>query len=107
MPDDTDYYAGEDQAAPATTTDTTPDDADKSDDQATGGNSALVAKSLFGGSAPEVGSTVSFKVVHIYDDEVEVEPVSDDNEKKSSSPEMDEAEDRLGSMATMNGAAEA
>ena|ERR1700677_230434 len=108
MADDTDYYAGEDQAAPDTAPDNAPDGSPKGkeDDDSAGNNSGLLAKSLFGDSDPEVGSEVTFRVVHIYGDEVEVEPVTgEDNEKKSASPAMDEAEDKLGSMATMNGAA--
>jgi hypothetical protein len=105
MPDDTDYYQGGDTAAaPDEAADNAPQTDDpKADDESAGSNSALVPKSLFGDTDPEVGSEVKFRVVHIYDKEVELEPAGE----KSKSPTMDDSEDKLGQMAMMNGAATA
>ena len=101
MPD-TDYYqGGDDDAAPDTATD---DSKQPDEQQSAGDKSALVDKSIFGNTTPEVGATVQMRVVHIYDKEVELEPMGED---KSQSPAMDDAQDKLGSMAMMNGAATA
>jgi hypothetical protein len=107
MPSEDDYYSSDpssDGPAPANSTD---DDSDPSKSDQPEGNGALVPKSLFGDGGPEVGSECKFRVVHVYDDEVELEYVKDGDDKKSSKPAMDEAEGGLDTMAAMNDTAEA
>lgn len=47
--------------------------------QDSGKATALLPKSMFGQEAPEPGTTCTLKVVHAYDDEVEVEFVGKDD----------------------------
>lgn len=60
------------------------DDEQKKDEQPEN-ETGLVSKSLFGGKMPEPGSTCTFKVVKVYDDEVEVEYAGTEDAKEPSS----------------------
>lgn len=60
------------------------------------GETALLPKSLFAGKSMEPGAEVTLKIVHVYDDEVEVECVK---EEASEPSELDMADERLGDMA--------
>lgn len=48
------------------------------------GETALVPKSILAGKELQPGDTVTFKVVHLYDDEIELRPA---NEPKETEPE--------------------
>lgn len=89
-----DYYSGEGDAQ----SEGSGGEPQKPDEKADS-NTALLPKSLFGDAEPEVGAEIKLKVVHSYGDEVEVECCKDGDLKKSSA--MDEAEKKLGDMATM------
>ena len=86
-----DYY-GADSGAPADET-TASDESTMSTDQAapekeggdedSGESTALLPKSMFGGDC-KVGDTYTVKVVHVWDNELEVEPVESGGEEASS-----------------------
>lgn len=64
----------------------------------------LTAKSVLGGKEAEPGSEWIFRIVRMYDDEIEWEYATDDKkEKKDDKPEpksaMDESMDDMGKMA--------
>lgn len=64
-------------------------------------NTALLDKSVFGDNPPEPGETCTFKVVKVYDKDVEVEyQKSGKSSKKPSS--MDDADSKMESMAMEN-----
>jgi hypothetical protein len=75
MPED--YYGA---ASTPDATSAPPDDAAKTKPAETGEDnetdSALLPKSLFGESLPEVGDEVTFHVEHIWENEVEVSPAA-------------------------------
>lgn len=54
------------------------------------GETALVPKSILAGKDLKPGDTVTFKVVHLYDDEIELRPASDEKETKSEGMSADE-----------------
>lgn len=60
------------------------------------GETALLPKSIFGSTPPEPGATCTFKVVHVYDDEVEVEYQDDENAEDNS--ELGKADSALAAM---------
>lgn len=102
MPSEDDYYSSDPSSdGPGPNGgEPTDDQDDPSKSDKAEGDGALVPKSLFGEEGPEVGSECKFRVVHVYDDEVEVEYVKDDDDK-SKSPEMDKAEGGLDNMGAM------
>lgn len=71
--------------------DSTPEkpDMEDSDDESME-DSALVPKSLFGSKTPKPGDTCKFKVVHIHDDEVEIEYVKRHKDKEDKPESEDE-----------------
>lgn len=91
-----DYYPHDDSSDQSTSDSGSMDGQDDTEERAEG-ETALVPKSLFAGKAPEVGDTVSLKVVHIYEDEIEVEPETEEKEESGSA--MDEAMNGMGEMA--------
>lgn len=81
----------------------------ENDSEESVGNSALLPKKFFSGSV-EPGQTVTLKVVHVYDDEVEVSTSSEppegdteDTEEESEEPEDMSADEEIDSMASMQG----
>lgn len=79
----------------------------ENDSEESVGNSALLPKKFFSGSV-EPGQTVTLKVVHVYDDEVEVSTSSEappegdtgDTEEESTEPEDMSADEEIDSMAS-------
>lgn len=65
-----------------------------------GGESALIPKSALSDKC-KPGDVVTMKVVHVYDDEVEVEYMSKKHKDEESDDEMANAEGELDGMATM------
>lgn len=59
------------------------------------GETALLPKSIFGNKPPEPGATCTFKVVHVYDDEVEVEY---QDQEKGDESELGKADNALAMM---------
>lgn len=64
------------------------------------GETALVPKSILAGKELQPGDTVTFKVVHLYDDEVELRPESESKEE-ATEPKGMSANDEIDSMAGM------
>lgn len=66
-----------------------------------GGETALLPKSLCPDMEFEPGQELKLKVVHVYDDEVEVEYMKEGEEDKGRGhkSEMEQAGDRMGAMA--------
>lgn len=99
MPAPSDYYqappdAEESGNLPITESSTEGEmPAEEGEDEYEGGSSALLPKSLVGDVQP--GQTITLKVVHIYEDEVEVEPAAGGD---ATTP-MGEAEAGLDKMA--------
>lgn len=90
-----DPYSDESAAAPDSAG--AGDVAEKADPKSGEEKSALIPKSLIEGKQP--GETVSFKIVHLYEDEAEIECVG---EKDDSAPKstMDQSTDALDAMAS-------
>ena len=63
-----------------------------------GGETALIPKSLLMGKEFNPGDEVVLKIVHIYEDEVEVQYASEEPEEKDHSPMM-EADEEMDKMA--------
>lgn len=63
-----------------------------------GGESALLPKSLLMGREFNPGDEVVLKIVHIYEDEVEVQHATEEPEEEESTPMMD-AESQMDEMA--------
>lgn len=63
-----------------------------------GGESALIPKSLLMGKEFNPGDEVVLKIVHIYEDEVEVQYATEEPKDEESSPMM-ESEDEMDQMA--------
>lgn len=82
--DDMGMYPSE--GGPAAPEETKPDQTEEEQ----GSETALLPKSLFGDA--KVGDTLSVKVTHIYEEEIEVEPVSEAQE---------ESEETAGDMADL------
>lgn len=96
MAEDTEsMYPSEAPEMPAKN-DKEPDAADK--DETTEGETALLPKSLFMGQDLKPGDTVTLKIVHGYQDEIEVCPVSDKEDAKDSEPEMSKSMSGLDEM---------
>jgi len=66
------------------------------------GETALVPKSILAGKELQPGDTVTFKVVHLYDDEVELRPASESNEEEEETEDMSASEE-IDAMAQMPG----
>lgn len=99
--DEGNYYP-EDQTD--TTADTDSGDSGKGKDDY-GSESALIPKALLAGKDFKPGDEVVFKIVHMYEDEVEIEYATDDsdNEKSEGKSTMDESMDKMDEMATKEG----
>lgn len=70
------------------------------DEQSSDQETALLPRSIFGGQKdPEVGSECKFRIVHVYDDEVEVEYVPHKSTKPGRGQAMSDAEDEIDRMA--------
>ncbi len=100
-----DYYPGAESDMSDNSTTATPENSDpmakedNADEESQ--ETALVPLSFFGDKTPEVGHECTVKVVHVYDDEIEIEYMDEEageGEGKSGS-EMGKAMDRMGSMA--------
>lgn len=50
------------------------------------GGTTLIPKSVFGGREFNPGDTIEFKVTHIYEDEIAVEPVGKESKSEEPSP---------------------
>ncbi len=73
-----------------------------SDDSQMSGETSLLPKSFFSGKELTVGSTCEVKIVHVYDDEVEVEYVPMDSEESGETKPDDESmEGAMGKMDAM------
>lgn len=70
--------------------------------EAEGGETALLPKSILAGKEFQPGEEVVLKVVHIYDDEVEVEYAPEKPETPMG-PEAMSADEEIEGMATMKG----
>ena len=104
MPDQTDYYKPDDAAeeTPATT----PDSKAKPDEEKqTEAKSALLPKYLFPGEPPTPGDVCSFKVEHVFEDEVEVSYLKDGDKTKPTNERstMDTATEAFDEMANPAG----
>lgn len=108
MADMSDFYPSEDDGASPSQPKggNTPEDKNGGDDdEKMEGDTALVPKSLLGGKTFNPGDEVVFKIVHIYDDEVEVEYSTGAEEGKKNADDegdgedMKSAMDKIGSMA--------
>jgi len=68
------------------------------------GQTALVANDVFGDHQPEPGQTCTFKVVHCYDDQCELQYLSSDaDEKKGDEGDEDKDEGTMdGAMGRLN-----
>lgn len=97
----TDYYP------PTEDTETTPaangsDGADSEQGAESVGETALVPKTILAGKELQPGDTVTFKVVHLYDDEIELQPVSEGKETETETePEGMSANAEIDAMAAM------
>lgn len=60
---------------------------------------ALLPKSIFGQKDVQVGGECTFRVVHVYDDEVEVEYVKSEHKEPSGQSAADEADSAIDQMA--------
>lgn len=87
MADTPDYYGAANPDSDETTAasggemdngDHSQDNQQPTDDETAEGESALVPKSIFGDSMPAVGDVIQMRVEHIYDDEIEVCPMGDE-----------------------------
>lgn len=99
----TDYYPSPDTAdeSPPAAADTSNEGSQQgteSDDEV--GETALVPKSILAGKDLQPGDTVTFKVVHLYDDEIALRPVSESKEEETE-PQGMSANDEIDSMAEM------
>lgn len=89
-----DYYSDTPTAPP--TPDVQPTDANP--DKGKGGDSALLPKSIIGEVEP--GQTITLKVVHVYEDEIEVEKVGTETEEpQETEGTEDEAESEIDRLA--------
>lgn len=99
------YYpqddGADDAAAPQQSDDTPPTETNK-DEQEPEGETALLPKSILAGKEFKPGEEVVLKIVHLYDDEVEVEYAKDEadsnSNEKEDSPEMAGAMGKLSAM---------
>lgn len=69
-------------------------------DEESAGASALLPKSLLAGKDFKVGDEVVLKIVHEYEDEVEVEYSHDEPDKKSENDEPTSSDDEIDMMAS-------
>ncbi len=76
---------------------------DESKENEYGSESALIPKALLAGKDFKPGDEVVFKIVHMYEDEVEIEYSTGPDEKKESKSTMDESMEKMDSMATKEG----
>jgi hypothetical protein len=98
MPDN--YYPemggdGTDTATADTSTET--DSAAKDDTQEGESKTALLPKSIMGMDI-KAGDTITLKVVHLYEDEIEVEPVSEDKGSMETPPNANAEIDMMSGM---------
>jgi len=93
MPED--YYSNPDDTEP-----TSADDSESSMDEKdeSEGETTLIPKSIFGSHKCKVGDIKKFKVVHEYEDEVEVEYAGKEHKPKDEERTMANAQDELSAM---------
>ncbi len=85
-----------------TSPDTDSDDAGKGKDDY-GSESALIPTALLAGKDFKPGDEVVFKIVHMYEDEVEIEYAKDDSDNDKGKSTMDESMEKMDSMAAKEG----
>lgn len=95
MPEDTSYYPEDSEPK-----DMNPENDDGGSGAEEGGvQTALLPKSILMGKEFNPGDEVVLKVVHLYEDEVEVEYASEKKEEKSGGMDEMHPEDQLDTMA--------
>ena len=106
MPDNSDYYSAPSESGSADSPDPksqTQDPESDADSESMEGETALVPKSIFGQKQPEVGDTCTFKVEHIWENEIELSYVASDSETPEPKPKapssMDTATDAFDQMS--------
>lgn len=87
---------GDDQSAPDT--DQEPDSTDKNEKDS-GSETTLIPKSMCAGMEIKPGESLTFKVVSVHDDEVEVEYDSGNEKKQTDSEDMSSAMSGMDSMS--------
>lgn len=108
MPEETDSYYGATDS-PAAPPDPSAKSAESDDEKDPGTDTALLPKSLFPGEPPAIGDVCSFKVEHVWEDEIEVSYVKDGEgaEKSPGGPSaMDSATAGFDQMASPAATAE-
>lgn len=104
-----DYYPMGEASFDDNSTTATPENSMPQDDKEKmeeSDETALVPNSFFGDKPPEVGHVCRIKVVHVYEDETEVEYMDQEKgEDTSSKDEMSNSMDSLNSMADRNSSA--
>ena len=93
-----DYYNSSDAAAPSEAQDKPAEKTD-SDEGKDEEQTALVPKSLLGGKDFGVGDEIIFKIVHKYEDEIEVAYASEPKKEDKPKSQMEESEGGLDRMA--------
>lgn len=88
---DSDYPSADDGGMDTPPKQNTP----KGNEETMEGETTLIPSSLFGGKTPEPGETCTFKVVHCYEDECEVEYVKSDAPQPEGEGEMHPTEKRM------------
>ena len=86
------YYGGGDEGAEASSDTLGRKDMDKSEDS--GSETCLVPKSMFQGKSLKPGDEFYFKIVHLYEDEAEVEYSKGDEKPKKETDTPEEAFDK-------------
>lgn len=96
----TDYYPQTDTAdeSPPAADTSSEDNQQGTESNDEVGETALVPKSILAGKELQPGDTVTFKVVHLYDDEIALRPVSESKEEETESMS---ANDEIDAMANM------
>lgn len=95
------YYGGMDESAPD---ESSQKPGSSEDSEYPESETALLPKSILGGKDFKEGEEVVLKIVHLYDDEVEVQYAPEKPEKEGEKgmmgkPEMEMADQKLASMA--------
>ncbi len=89
------YDQGMDEAAPSEADESKPHDEDQEGEESES-QTTLVPKSMFGGKEPQPGDVCKFEIEHIYEDEVEIRYVNDNEKPKSEMSMADEKMDQMG-----------
>lgn len=100
--DNTNFPAADTAEAAATPTNASDADQQPAGDQAPPqGETSLLPKTMFGEDV-KTGDTLSLKVVHVYEDEIEVAPMSESQEEAEESPPTPESPEMSGAMSQMD-----